>query len=93
MDSVMKHFTASLGVHCNYCHVRFENEKKDWNFASDENHHKIEAREMMEMTIKINKKFFKHEGGKAVTCYSCHNGKENPATFAPPRQEGPMNDH
>ena len=28
LDSVMHHFTASLGVKCNFCHVRNEEAKK-----------------------------------------------------------------
>ena len=36
LDSVMHHFTASLNVRCNFCHVRNE-EAKTWDFASDEN--------------------------------------------------------
>jgi hypothetical protein len=53
LDSVMHHFTASLNVKCNFCHVRNE-EAKSWDFASDDNKHKLVAREMMKMTDKIN---------------------------------------
>ena len=88
MDSVMKHFSSSLGVKCNFCHVRNNDEMKDWNFASDDNRHKEVARDMMRMTQKINKKYFKEGGdGNAITCYSCHHGQEEPAAFAPARQE------
>ncbi len=87
MDSIMKHFSSSLGVKCGFCHVRSNEGMKDWNFASDENKHKDQARYMMRMTDKINKKFFKGEGN-AITCYSCHHGQEDPAAFAPPKQEG-----
>lgn len=98
MDSIMKSFTLSLGVKCNFCHVRLENEKKDWNFSSDEKEHKGIARDMMRMAIKINKKYFREEkkddNGKqlanAITCYTCHNGKEEPGRIppAPPRPDG-----
>ena len=88
MDSVMHHFSASLGVRCNYCHIRNEETKK-WDFASDENKHKLVARNMMVMTDKINDKYFDVTGGKKnlnaqlmVTCYTCHGGKEHPAKFA-----------
>src|SRR5881398_409933 len=57
MDSVMHHFSGSLGVRCNYCHMRNE-ETKTWDFASDENKHKLAARNMMKMTSKINDKYF-----------------------------------
>src|SRR6476661_7954843 len=57
MDSVMHHFTASLGVKCNFCHMRNE-DTKTFDFASDENKHKLVARSMMRMTTKINRKYF-----------------------------------
>lgn len=84
MDSVMKHFTASLGVKCNFCHMRTA-DNKEWDFASDGNKHKLVAREMMKMTKKVNKKYFNVTENKGlsttlmVTCYTCHNGKTDPA--------------
>jgi hypothetical protein len=87
MDVVMKHFTASLGIKCNYCHV-FNQEQKAMDFASDANEHKGTARQMMKMTQKINKKYFKWEGGFTamkdkldVTCNTCHNGKKEPSSW------------
>jgi hypothetical protein len=86
MDSVMHHFSLSLGVRCNYCHIR-NDETKKWDFASDENKHKLVARNMMVMTDKINDKYFNLAGGKRdlhtqlmVTCYTCHHGATDPAT-------------
>jgi len=58
LDSVMHHFTASLGVKCNYCHVRNEAIKK-MDFASDDKPEKLIARKMMLMSIDINTKYFK----------------------------------
>lgn len=86
LDSVMHHFNVSLGVRCNFCHVRDTvNNKMD--FASDGNKHKLVAREMMTMTYKINEKYFDLAGGKKdlntqlmVTCYTCHHGKTEPET-------------
>jgi hypothetical protein len=83
MDSIMQHFTVSLNVKCNFCHVRKEDK---WDFASDDNKHKLVARNMMKMTDKINKKYFDVTGGKGldahlmVTCYTCHNGRPEPLT-------------
>ncbi len=95
MDSVMHHFSASLNVRCNFCHMRNE-EKKEWDFASDENKHKLVAREMMKMTNKINDKYFAEAGSTKnlstallVTCYTCHHGSTEPATKAP-RMERPQ---
>jgi hypothetical protein len=89
MDSVMHHFTASLNVKCNFCHVKREGEAHP-DFASDDNKHKLVAREMMKMTDKINDKYFNISGGKKnldaklmVTCYTCHHGATDPATKAP----------
>src|SRR3954469_23772051 len=61
MDSVMHHFSLSLGVKCNFCHMRNE-ETKTWDFASDENKHKLVARDMMKMTNKLNDKYFPFAG-------------------------------
>ena len=58
LDSVMHHFTASLGVKCNFCHVRNEALKK-MEFASDDKPEKLIARKMMLMAIDINTKYFK----------------------------------
>ena len=86
MDTIMKHFTVSLGVKCNFCHV-FNTEAKSMDFASDANKHKNQARQMMSMTKKINKKYFEFtsfDGLKntlQVTCYTCHQGKEEPSSW------------
>ena len=58
LDTVMHHFTASLGVKCNYCHVRNEAIKK-MDFSSDDKPEKLIARKMMLMAIDINTKYFK----------------------------------
>lgn len=92
MDSVMHHFTASLNVKCNFCHVRNEDTNK-MDFANDGNPHKNKAREMMKMMDKINDKYFDVTGGKRdittqlmVTCYTCHHGNTEPPTQAPHRE-------
>ncbi|MEO5649958.1 MAG: c-type cytochrome, partial [Ginsengibacter sp.] len=72
LDSVMHHFTASLGVKCNYCHVR-NTETKKMEFAKDDKPEKLIARKMMLMAIDINKNHFRNieedmhdKDGKAV---------------------------
>ena len=96
MDSVMHHFTASLNVKCNFCHVKREGEAHP-DFASDDNKHKLVAREMMKMTDKINDKYFNISGGKKnldaklmVTCFTCHHGATDPATKAPKPEPQPQ---
>ena len=85
MDSVMHHFTNSLNVKCSFCHVRTA-DGKEWNFAADDNKHKLVARNMMKMTEKINDKYFNVTGKKTldaklmVSCYTCHHGKTDPET-------------
>ena len=92
LDSVMKHFTGSLGVKCGNCHVRGNDAQKNWDFASDSSENKKIARGMMRMTAKINKKYFREVNNekniKIVSCYTCHNGKEHPG-MKPPAQQGP----
>jgi hypothetical protein len=81
MDSIMNSYNVALGVKCGFCHVQNAH-TKEWNHAADDNHHKRIARQMMTMTDKINKKYFKedNEGRKIpmVTCYTCHNGRKEP---------------
>jgi hypothetical protein len=68
LDSVMHHFTASLGVKCNYCHVR-NDETRKMEFAKDDKPEKQIARKMMSMAIDINMNHFQQieedlDGGK-----------------------------
>lgn len=92
MDSVMRHFSASLGVKCNFCH-QFNAEAKTMDWASDANKHKLVARSMMKMTNKINKKYFDVSGRQnldaslLVTCYTCHHGEEDPEVKAPHQEQ------
>ncbi len=69
----MQFITASLGVECEYCHVRGD---KGLEFEKDDKKNKVTARKMMEMMFAINKENF--EGHRDVTCYSCHRGAANP---------------
>lgn len=85
MDSVMDHFSRALNVGCEFCHV--ENKaKQEMNYASDDNKHKLIARDMMLLTNSINDSFFNYTSEKRtitthlmVTCFTCHNGKKMPA--------------
>lgn len=94
MDSVMRSFTRSLGVKCDYCHAKKEDGGQGLNFASDKEEMKSEARGMMKMMAKINKKYFKIKNASGlhtkleVSCYTCHHGQANPAVN-PPAGGGP----
>jgi hypothetical protein len=65
----MQFMASSLGVECEFCHVQNAPEK-------DDKKPKQVARKMIEMTAAINKDHF--EGQRRVTCYSCHNGANEP---------------
>jgi outer membrane lipoprotein-sorting protein len=69
----MQFVAASLGVECDYCHVR-----GDHGLApdKDDKKQKVTARKMMQMMLAINKDSF--EGRREVTCYSCHRGAAQP---------------
>jgi len=81
LTKVMRGFNAALGVKCGYCHAPKANGEKGLDFVSDANPKKNIAREMIKMTKKINKKYFKneHEGVvKNISCETCHNGQAEP---------------
>jgi len=83
----MQFITASLGVECEYCHVRGD---RGLDFEKDDKKTKVTARKMMEMMFAINKENF--EGHRDVTCYSCHRGAADPVatpiiTDAEPKPE------
>jgi outer membrane lipoprotein-sorting protein len=65
----MQFISNSLGVQCEFCHVRGA-------FDKDDKKPKLIARKMMQMQMAIDRDNFK--GEQAVTCFSCHRGAENP---------------
>src|SRR5271170_6507795 len=65
----MQFIAASLGVECNFCHVRDA-------FDKDDKETKVTARKMMLMMFAANKDTF--EGEREVTCYTCHRGSTDP---------------
>ena len=75
-------FQDGLGITCGFCHA----DAKDGHgldFASDAKPEKLIAREMMRMTIGINKKYFKIKhpqlgGAIVVSCNTCHKGQPFP---------------
>ncbi len=70
---MMNLMSASLGVRCNYCHV---NNAGQWDYPSDDKPEKNTAREMIAMTLNINKTTFK--GNLQVSCFTCHRGRTQP---------------
>ncbi|MEP6950651.1 MAG: c-type cytochrome [Ginsengibacter sp.] len=59
LDSIMHHFSASLGVRCNFCHV-VDTVAKKLDAANDAKPEKNIARKMMLMAIDINKNYFRN---------------------------------
>lgn len=74
---VMDDVAASLGVRCDFCHVRNE-QTKAWDFPNDAKQEKKTAREMIRMVLDLNEKNF--HGRPIVGCYTCHLGKDHPST-------------
>ena len=68
----MQFITASLGVECDFCHVRDA-------FEKDDKKPKATARKMMEMMFAINADNFDRH--RAITCYSCHHGSVQPVAI------------
>ncbi len=83
LGKVMNIMSASLGVHCNFCHV-----SNDGDFEKDGKKEKETARAMIKMTFELNKNHFDNK--TEVTCATCHNGREHPnsaASLSPVNQE------
>ena len=85
VQRTMNFMRASLGVHCDFCHV--VTEKTGWDFASDEKPEKKTGRDMMRMVMDLNAKFF-HER-PMVTCTTCHRGSTHPIGLPPLPQAQP----
>jgi regulatory protein YycI of two-component signal transduction system YycFG len=76
-------FSKSLGVSCGHCHNTSD-------FASEEKTQKEIARQMGDMTNKINSELLKNiqglKGSPAmINCTTCHRGETKPALNLPPK--------
>jgi hypothetical protein len=67
--------SASVGFDCSECHIGAGTDKVDW--AAD-NPKKVTARRMVLMVAAINRDNF--GGQQMVTCWTCHHGRDHPAT-------------
>ena len=68
----MQFISASLGVECEFCHVRDA-------FDKDDKQTKQTARRMMQMMFALDAGQF--HGERAVTCYTCHRGSTRPVSI------------
>lgn len=81
---LMNFVRVSLGVNCEFCHVR---NGEQWDWASDAKDEKKTGREMMQMVLSVNKQSF--GGNNAITCYTCHRGTEHVTGIPPLPQPWP----
>lgn len=72
LGKVMNIFSASLAVDCNFCHV-------EGDFSKDDKKEKSTAREMIKMTLALDKEYFR--GRPEVSCNTCHSGHEHPQSI------------
>jgi hypothetical protein len=88
--AIMRGFTTSLGVRCNYCHVEREGAQPggppSFNFASDDKAPKDKARFMMRMVHTLNGEVLpqvphRHDPPVSVGCITCHRGLPIPTTI------------
>lgn len=80
LQSIMTdEFDDDLGVSCGFCHAT-NPDTHGLDYASDAKPEKAIAREMMRMTLALNKKYMKIKhpaignAALAVTCNTCHKG-------------------
>jgi hypothetical protein len=91
--TLMRSYTAALGVECEFCHTVDPKTHKT-NFASDAKPDKAIARIMITMTKEINAKYMSQvndpdatPADKTVSCGTCHRGNSMPMLFAAPKVE------
>ncbi len=94
---IMRRFTMSLGVRCQFCHVEREAAAApagggggggglNFNFALDDKDNKKIARHMIRMVDSINTRFLasipnRDDPPTNITCVTCHRGVMKPTTI------------
>jgi len=89
MDYVMQSFSVNLGANCLFCHPgKQEGSEFTIDYVTDALQNKRVARDMLKMTMKLNKKYFNtpmtglmNTRGK-IWCKTCHRG--SPVPILPP---------
>jgi hypothetical protein len=85
LQRTMNLMRASLGVHCDYCHVVTKD--NGWQWERDDKDTKRTARGMIQLVMDINRQAF---GGRpVVNCNTCHRGSTTPAMMPPLPQAAP----
>jgi Photosynthetic reaction centre cytochrome C subunit len=95
LDKIMDGFNVNLGVDCKYCHV-MDKKADSLIFDKDDKPEKGITRNMMRMTMDINKNYFQFNEEvtaaqiQAVTCYTCHKGTQIPDNVKKPVNNSPF---
>jgi len=80
---IMRGFSFSVGVRCEYCHAAQQDGKAGLDYASDAKEPKRTARVMMQMVEVINRDHLSRLGKPSpvqVECTTCHRGIPVPRT-------------
>ena len=83
LDKIMDGFNTSLKVDCKFCHAK-DTKGDELIFDKDDKPEKEITRNMMRMTMDLNKNYFQFNEDvtaakiQAVTCYTCHKGQPIP---------------
>lgn len=85
LQRTMNFMRASLGVHCDFCHV--VTKEAGWQWEKDDKPAKQTARKMIEMVEQLNRDRF--AGQTEVSCYTCHRGHQRPVSQPPLPQPPP----
>jgi hypothetical protein len=83
---LMNYISASMGVRCDYCHVKSGKDANgfdNWIWESDDKPQKLAARRMMRMTMQLNQTNLADFNNQRITCYTCHRGSTDPARLIP----------
>ena len=74
----MNAMAQSLGVGCEYCHVR---DRDRYQWERDDKPKKAAGRRMMKMVMDLNAAAF--DGKQTVTCFTCHRGSTGVRSLIP----------
>jgi len=85
MDFVMQSFSVNLGANCLFCHPGKQTGTEfSIDYVTDVLQNKRVARDMLKMTMKLNKKYFNIRLNSRMTtrgkiwCKTCHQGSPVP---------------
>ena len=84
---IMRRFSLSLNVRCQYCHVGGDGISfTGVRFADDDDEDKRKAREMLRMVMRLNDEFLpslpqRDQPPVTVNCFTCHRSAARPRTI------------